>query len=571
MPWQREIKTHKFNRNTHTMDFIPNISFFHLNILFILGLALFGGTIGGRLFQKIRVPQVVGYIIIGIILGQSGINLISKEMITKFQPFNYFALGLIGFMIGGELKKDDLTRYGKQFLSILLCEGIFSFALVTVLLGVAGTFLLKDPVVAWSLALMLGAISSATAPAATTDVLWEYKAKGPLTKTIFGIVALDDVLSIALFAIASSTAKRMLGGVHENVFMMLWHPLYEIGGAIIIGMVSGYVLIQTIKHYHQKDRMLIFLIGTVMFVLGLAVAIDVSMLLAAMVLGVVVVNGLPHMTKQLFDLSKDFTPPIFILFFVFIGAKLNIQMVSPLLIFFIILYLFGQNLGKMSGAYLGAKISGAPEEVKKYLPWCLFSQAGVAIGLSIVAAHFLNDDMANTVIVVITASTFIVQLIGPPCVKLAITKAKEIGKNITEEDILESTTVDDLLDIHYPIIHENTPGDEIIHLFSNSPYTQYPVVDRQGHLAGLINIDGIKNSLQFGDSISLLLAEDVKDRFNHFVPSGTSLLEAKKYMDSFNLGFLPIANADGVIIGCFDRRMYKRFISSKLLELGGNS
>ncbi|MCA9399155.1 MAG: cation:proton antiporter, partial [Candidatus Omnitrophica bacterium] len=189
------------------MDFIPNISFFHLNILFILGLALFGGTIGGRLFQKIRVPQVVGYIIIGIILGQSGINLISKEMITKFQPFNYFALGLIGFMIGGELKKDDLTRYGKQFLSILLCEGIFSFALVTVLLGVAGTFLLKDPVVAWSLALMLGAISSATAPAATTDVLWEYKAKGPLTKTIFGIVALDDVLSIALFAIASSMAK----------------------------------------------------------------------------------------------------------------------------------------------------------------------------------------------------------------------------------------------------------------------------------------------------------------------------------------------------------------------------
>ncbi|MGE0267050.1 MAG: cation:proton antiporter [Candidatus Omnitrophota bacterium] len=550
------------------MDFlIANISHFHLNTLLVLGLALFGGTIGGRLFQKLKIPQVVGYIFIGLLLGQSGVRMIDAQMLQALQPFNYFALGLIGFMIGGELNREIFTKYGRQFIIILFFEGMFAFVLVTLMVGFIGSLFVQDTQMVWSLALLLGAISSATAPAATTDVLWEYKAKGPLTTAVFGIVALDDILAILLFAIASSFVTHWLGISDASLFEAVLHPVYEIGGAVLLGGLLGVVLVKIIKHYRQKERMLVFLIGMVMFVLGLSVAMNVSMLLAAMILGMVVTNGLPAMSKQVFSLVKDFTPPVFILFFVFIGAKLNPQSISPLLLFFIVLYLIGRTVGKMSGAYLGAAISGAGESVKKYLPFCLFSQAGVAVGLSLVAAQSLDKAMGDRIIIIITISTFVVQLLGPPCVKFAITKAKEAGRNFSEEDIIRASSVNELMDTQYPVIYENTPAKTILDIFSNSPYTQYPVADNQGKLTGIITIDGIKNSLLFERSEQLLLGADLKESFKHAVRATTTLFDAKTYMDNFNLGFLPVTDTDGVIIGGFDRRIYKKFLSAKLLEL----
>lgn len=547
-----------------------NISYFHLNTLFVLGLALFGGTIGGRLFQKIRFPQVVGYIMIGLAIGRSGLGIIDAKMLQSFEPFNYFALGLIGFMIGGELHKDALARYGRQFTAILLFEGLISFLLVTVLFGTVGSFLTGNPSASWALGLLLGAIASATAPAATTDVLWEYKAKGPLTSTVFGIVALDDVLAIALFAVASSLATHILGIVHDNVFLSFLRPVYEIGGAVLIGGASGWALVRVIHHYQQKERVLVFMLGMILFVLGLSVALHTSMLLAAMVLGAVVVNGAPTMSKQVFGLAKDFTPPIFVLFFVFIGAKLELQLISPVLVLLVFLYLAGRTIGKMSGAWLGAELSGAPAPVKKYLPFCLFSQAGVAVGLSLVAAHFFSEGLGNAIITIITISTFVVQLIGPPCVKYAVIRAGEDGKNITEEDILRATSVSELMDRDYPVLREDTPAKTVLDIFSSSPYTQYPVTNGEGELSGVVNINGIKDSMSFERTDRLLLCNDIKEEFRHSVAAKTSLYEAKNYMDNSYLGFLPVTDEKGRVIGGFDRRMYKKFISAKLLELQGN-
>ncbi|MFA5262037.1 MAG: cation:proton antiporter, partial [Candidatus Omnitrophota bacterium] len=237
---------------------IANISHFHLNMLLILGLALFGGTIGGRLFQKIKIPQVVGYILIGFVLGPSVIGIINAQMLQTLLPFSYFALGLIGFMIGGELNRETFRKYGRQFTIILLFEGLFAFVLVTLLIGTIGSLFFKDTKMIWSFALLLGAISSATAPAATTDVLWEYKAKGPLTTMVFGIVALDDVLAILLFAIASSFVRHLLGISQNTSFAALLQPVYEIGGALLLGGIAGQILVAIINHYQQKERMLVF-------------------------------------------------------------------------------------------------------------------------------------------------------------------------------------------------------------------------------------------------------------------------------------------------------------------------
>lgn len=545
---------------------MSNISHLHFNMLLVLGLVLFGGTIGGRLFQKIKIPQVVGYIFIGFLLGPGCLQIVHEPMIRSLQPFSYFALGLIGFMIGGELSRETLKKYGQQFVGILFFEGLFAFIFVTLLIGFVGSLFFPNAKMAWALALVLGAIASATAPAATTDVLWEHKAKGPLTTTIFGIVALDDVLAIVLFAIASSFATHLLGASQETIVSLIIHPVYEIVGALFVGGISGFILVVIIQHYQQKERMFVFLIGMVLFVLGFSATIGISMLLAAMTLGVVVVNGASSISKQVFSSIKDFSPPVFILFFVLVGSKLNLQSVNLMLFVFVVLYLIGRTFGKMIGAYWGASLSGADHTVKKYLPFCLFSQAGVAIGLSLAASQSLNEEIGSMIIALVTITTFVVQLVGPSCVKYAITKAQEDGKGITEDDIVCTTLVRQLMDPQYPAIREDTPISMLLDIFAKSLYTQYPVVDPQGRVSGVINIDGIKNSLLFERSDRLLLAADLKEPFPHAILKEASLREAKNYMDRFRLGFLPVTNKEGVVVGGFDRRMYQKFVSTKLLE-----
>ncbi len=546
---------------------LSGISFFHINMLFVLGLALFGGTIGGRLFQKMKIPQVVGYIAIGILLGPTGIKVIDHEMVTALQPFTYFALGLIGFMIGGELKRSVLAKYGKQFLTILLCEGLFSFVLVTVSFGLIGSYLLGNAQIGWGLGLLFGSIASATAPAATTDVLWEYRTRGPLTTTIFGIVALDDALALLLFAISASFATKIMGTAQDSLWVAILHPLYEIGGAILIGAVSGKIFVKLLHRYTQKDRMLAFLIGIVLFVLGLALAVDVSMLLASMVLGTVVANGAPNISKNVFKILESFTPPIFILFFVFIGAKLNFSQITPLIVGFILIYLISRTVGKMSGAFLGGCISKAPKTVTKYLPLCLFSQAGVAIGLSIVAAHLLPEDLGNVIIIVITSTTFIVQLIGPSCIKYAVSKSGEIGLNITEEDIIQKIRIKDLLESDTPSIKENTPLDEILKDFSEYPYFYYPVVGSDNKLKGIISIDSVRQIFRDKDVSDFILADDILEPVNIKINSSATGAEAKRLFDKYHVDFIPVVDENDVVIGGLEERMFYRFIARKQLDI----
>ena len=543
------------------------ISIPNLNILFLLGLALFGGTIGGRLFQKLRIPQVVGYIAIGIVIGESCLKVITQDVIETLQPFNYFSLGLIGFMIGGELKKDVLRKYGKQFISILLFEGIGAFLLVSVFVGVVGNFLLGDWRLSWSLGLLLGAIASATAPAATTAVLREFKTRGPLTRTVLGIVAMDDGLALMLFAIASSVAGSLIGNVHEGVLRIFINPLYEIGGAIIVGIVSGLVLNKLLRKYTEEARLLAFSIGAVLITLGVSLATHVDMLLAAMTLGVVVGNFIPRKSKEVFKLVEGFTPPIFVLFFVLVGAKLNISHMTLPIVLLGIVYIIGRSAGKAIGANLGARISNAPKTVQKYLPLCLFSQAGVAIGLSILASHYFPGYIGSTVIIIITATAFILEVLGPPLVKFAVTKAGEVGMNITEDDFVRKLKVEEIMDKNPPLIYKNMSLAQILTIFSESPNLYYPVVDTNKKLLGIITVDNIKNTFMATSLSDLLLAVDVMEPAIASVTSKSSISELKGILAKYNLEYLPVVTKEDEVIGFIERRMVYKVISTKIIEL----
>ncbi|MDD5115982.1 MAG: cation:proton antiporter [Candidatus Omnitrophica bacterium] len=319
-------------------DAFTRISSVHLNALFLLGLILFVGAMGAKVFQKMRIPQVVGYIIAGILLGRSGLNIINSEVIEVLVPFNYFALGLIGFMIGGELKSEVFRRYGKQFLVILLSEGISAFLAVFLLVGILGSLIFGHSVYYWSLGLLLGAIASATAPAATTDVLWEYKTRGPLTTTVLGIVALDDGLALVLFALASSIAPVMLGA-HSSVISAVIRPVYEIVIGVLIGLIFSAALITILRKYADKDKILVFSLCSILFALGLALIMNVDMLLAAMTMGVVLINKEVRLSKEIFKLISGFATPFYVLFFVLVGAKFDLHVTTAGAILIAVLFL----------------------------------------------------------------------------------------------------------------------------------------------------------------------------------------------------------------------------------------
>ncbi|MBN1383621.1 MAG: cation:proton antiporter [Elusimicrobia bacterium] len=549
---------------THSLT---KISIPHLNILFLLGLALFGGTMGGRLFQKLRIPQVVGYIAMGIIIGESGLKIVGHDTIQALQPFSYFALGLIGFMIGGELKKSILIKYGKQFVSILLFEGITAFLAVSVLVGIAGTFLFKNWRFAWSLGLLLGAISSATAPAATTDVLVEYKARGPLTRTLLGIVAMDDGLALLLFAVASSIAGSLMGNIHKGIWKLFISPVYEIGVSLIIGIVSGLILSRILKRYTVRSRLLTFSIGMIFIVLGVALTVHADMLLASMTIGVIVVNFIPRKSEEVFKLVEGFTPPIYILFFVLVGAKLNVKNMTIPIVLLVCIYLIGRTAGKMFGANIGARLSGATKSVQKYLPLCLFSQAGVAIGLSILASNYFPGRIGGTILVIITATTLVVQIIGPSFVKMGVTRAGEVGLNITEEDFIHDTKVKDFMDKKVPLIYENMHLDKILNIFHESANLYYPVVDADKKLIGIITVDGIKRIFTETDVSELFLAVDLMEPATVSITPESSIYELKEILVKHHLEYLPVVNDDNKVVGFIERRIVDKTIATKIIKL----
>ncbi|MBD3412833.1 MAG: CBS domain-containing protein [Candidatus Aminicenantes bacterium] len=549
------------------MHLLSKLSHTHLNILMLLGIALFGGTFGGRLFQKLRIPQVVGYISVGILLGQTGANIVNEQVMESFQLFNYFALGLIGFTIGGELKKETFLKYGKQIIYVLLFEGIAAFILVAVLVGTVGSLLMGNSNVAWALGLLLGAIASATAPAATTNVLWEYKSKGPLTTTILGIVAMDDALALLLFAVASSVAGLILGNGNSSLLGIFVSPLYEIMGSVFIGIFSGLILSKILDRHSEEDRVLAFSIGIVLLALGIALLLDFDILLASMSLGVTVVNLTPRKSQDMFKLLGGFTPPIYVLFFVLVGAELNLSYMSVPMILIALIYLIGRTIGKMGGATLGARLSHASQSVRKYLPLCLFSQAGVAIGLSILAGHLFPGKVSNAIVIIVISTVFVLELTGPAFVKIAVTKAGEAGLNVTEEDLIKKSKVRDIMDPDPPVIYENMCLNKILEVFSNHDNLYYPVVNKDKYLMGIISIDHLKKTFMLSGLNEFLLAYDLMEPVIAVIHPDTPMTEAKETMSLNRTECLPVVSEDNKLLGFVESRSIQKLISQKIAEL----
>ena len=409
-------------------------------ILLCLSIALFAGLMLSRLAKLCKLPAVTAYLVAGIIIGPcclgaigfEGLGFISMENIEKYSIISEVALGFIAFAIGNEFRLAQLKKIGKQATVIGILQAVITTVVVDVAL-ITLSFIIPNNQFPLPAAIVLGAIASATAPAATLMVVKQYKAKGPVTSTLLPVVALDDAVGLVLFAISFGVAKAISSGQISIVSIVI-EPIVEIILSIALGAVMGLIFTFCERFFHSRSKRLamsvafVFITVAISMIKGLYIGpvhIGFSSLLSCMMLGTVFCN-ICDFSAELMDRLDRWTAPILILFFVISGAELDLKTVfSDYLIVLIgVVYIVFRCLGKYYGAYGSAKISKSPDNVRKYLGITLFPQAGVALGMA--SKAFELGTMGTIISNVTLFSVLIYEIVGPFLTKLSLTKAGEI-------------------------------------------------------------------------------------------------------------------------------------------------
>ena len=535
------------------------------NILMVLGLALFLATAAGRLLSGFRVPNAIVCIVTGILLGRAGAGLLDESALEVLQPLNYFALGLIGFVVGGELKTEVLRKYGRSLAHILFFGGIGSFAAVFIFTFAAGWFLLGDLKLILAVSLILGAVASSTSPATQTSIIWETRSRGPLTTNILGMTALSDALAILLFALASSAAAR-ISGLSSGGHTVLTAG-YEIVGAALCGILAGFFFSKVIDRNPGGEMTAGISFGLILLLTGLCITFGFDMILALMIFGFVLVNLRPKRSNRVFKLTEQAVQPVFVLFFVILGASLDLVHFSLVPGFLVVFYLIGIAAGRFSGIRLGARLSGAPGSVRRYLPYSLFPQGGIAVALTVLAVQDFPGEIASLLVGTVTPAVLVLQVFGPLLTRNSLKKAGETGLNVTEDDILENVKVSEILDREPVFVYEDTTIPEVLKLFSSGDDLYYPVVSGDRKLLGIISVEGIKYTLMEQELGAFLLVFDIMEPVPVKINEDVFLSDVKEIMESYQIDFVPVVDSENILRGFIEKRTLRRFISSRLFEL----
>ena len=420
-----------------------------MEILLTLSLSLIAGLMLSRLAKLAGLPAVTAYLIAGVLLGPyvigafgvEGLGFISSENVHSFSIISDVALGFIAFSIGNEFRLNELKKIGKQATVV----GIFQAVVATLLVDAAliGLHFLMPDKLPLPAAIVLGAVASATAPAATLMVVRQYKAKGPLTNILLPVVALDDAVGLILFAISFGIAKAIISGT-VDVISIIVEPLIEIVLSLVLGALMGAAVTFFERFFHSRSKRLTMSVGFVLLTVALSslkfeighVHIGFSSLLTCMMLGTVFCN-MCNFSEELMDRLDRWTAPIFLLFFVISGAELELSVFSDWAVVIIgIIYILARSIGKYTGAYVSSKATNCHPNIVKYLGITLLPQAGVALGMAIKAKEQLGSE-GSIVANITLMAVLIYELVGPMLTKMCLLKAGDIkpeGKTSAREE-----------------------------------------------------------------------------------------------------------------------------------------
>lgn len=408
------------------------------SIFLSLSIALLTGLLLSRLAKKVHLPAVTAYLISGVLIGPFALGRLGVEGIgitaTQLEGFTLIsnlALGFIAFAMGSEFRLSQLKKIGKQATVI----GIFQALVTTLIVDVAliGLHFIIPNILTLPVAIVLGSIATATAPAATLMVVKQYKAQGPVTDVLLPVVALDDAVGLVVFAVSFGVAKAIGAGA-VNVLSMILEPLLEVVLSLGLGAIMGVLFNWCEKYFHSRSKRMAVSVTFVMMTVAIAslqfkiggVHIAFSSLLACMMLGTVFCN-ICDLSQELMDRADRWTTPILILFFVISGAELELSVFTDIIVVIIgVVYILFRSLGKYFGAGISARLTNSNPNIVKYLGITLLPQAGVALGMAIKAIE-LGPDGALVRNITLFA-ILIYEIVGPFLTKMALMKAGEIDR-----------------------------------------------------------------------------------------------------------------------------------------------
>ena len=420
------------------------------SIFLSLSVALLAGLLVSRLAKKVQLPAVTAYLVAGVLIGPFVLGSIgvpglgiTAEQIEGFGLISDLALGFIAFSMGSEFRLAQLKKIGKQATFIGVFQAFFTTLIVdAALIGlhfiIPETFTLQS-------AIVLGAVATATAPAATLMVVKQYKAKGPVTDILLPVVALDDAVGLVVFAISFGIA-RSLGAGSINATSVILEPILEVVLSLALGLIMGLLFTLCERYFHSRSKRMAVSVTFVMMTVALSsmrfeigrVHIGFSSLLACMMLGTVFCNFC-EVSEELMERADKWTTPVLILFFVISGAELELSVFADIMVVLIgVAYIISRSIGKYFGAGISAKISKCDPNIVKYLGITLLPQAGVALGMASKAVE-LGPDGAIVRNITLFA-VLIYEIVGPFLTKIALTKAGDINeegrKSARDEHIL---------------------------------------------------------------------------------------------------------------------------------------
>lgn len=423
-----------------------------MQILLSLSIALLAGLLLSRLAKVMKLPAVTAYLVAGILVGPFLLGRVSlfgvhlgfvEEDLSAFKIISEVALGFIAFSIGNEFRLSDLKKNGKKATVV----GIFQAVVATLLVDAVLILIsVTTKIISIEAAIVLGAIASATAPAATLMVVKQYKAKGPLTNILLPIVAIDDAVGLVLFAISFGAAKA-IGSGHISLVSILLEPIIEVLFSLVLGALMGLLFHLCERFFHSRSKRLAVSVTFVLLTVSLSmikfslggVHVGFSSLLVCMMLGTVFCN-VCDFSVELMDRVDRWTAPLFVLFFVISGAELDLSVFMSIGIVLVgVAYIAARSLGKYFGAFASAKAMKCDGHIVKYLGITLLPQAGVALGMAIKASD-AKTGLGETGAIVAQITLFAVliyELVGPLLTKIALTKAGEIvpeGKQSAREE-----------------------------------------------------------------------------------------------------------------------------------------
>lgn len=408
-----------------------------MGTLLSVSIALLAGLLMTRVFKPFKLPSVTAYLIAGVLIGPfclgalgiEGLGFPTSEAVARLSLISEVTLGFIAFSIGNEFRLSDLKKTGKQAVVI----GIFQALAATIMVDVAllGVAMIMPGKLTVPQLITLGAIATATAPAATLMVVRQYKAKGPLTSLLLPIVALDDAVGLIVFAVSFGIAKTLIMGSVDLISIIV-NPLVEIACSLLLGAIMGWILTQLEKLFNSNTNRLNLTIAFVFLTVSISmldfhigpVHISFSSLLVCMMLGTVFCNICP-LSHDLMERADKWTSPLFALFFVISGAELQLNVFADWAIVVIgVVYIAFRCVGKYSGTLLSAKATKCSPEICKYLGITLFPQAGVALGMCATAMQL--GEQGNLIRNITLFAVLIYELIGPILTRQALILAGDI-------------------------------------------------------------------------------------------------------------------------------------------------